>query len=152
CTAEEFWRYSVYRTNIPDTTLEPAHLASYFNKRKAEELIRSEILNASANLQDLARMEVHSIFEHDGLQAQILHFASGRSMEVYIEKELVEGNVRQPRIKLSSLPTTLYTVAEQLADAEPESGDNNIPNGRRHTSNRVSIWKESYVLRKHANE
>jgi hypothetical protein len=98
-------------------------------------------------------MELRCIFEHNELQRQSLEFASGRFTEVYIQKELVQGEPgREARIKLSGLPSKLYTVAEQVADMGQESGDNNLSDRKNQSSNSISVWHESYVLRKHANE
>ena len=49
------------------------------------------------------------------------------------------------------LSSKIYTVAEKLNDMKSENEENNLNNNKNQTSNKISIQKESYVLRKYAN-
>src|SRR5438477_12476483 len=73
-------------------------------------------------------------------------------IKVFVKKELIKVKIsRQSCIKLLFLLSKIYTVAEKLNDMKSESRNNNLNNNKNQTSNKISIQKESYILRKHAN-
>ncbi|KKZ62850.1 hypothetical protein EMCG_02784 [[Emmonsia] crescens] len=145
---ETFWSYSVYQSTEGDfqDEEEPKCLETYFSRAKAEAKIRKQILRlqAAASIQERKRIECRIILEDNGLHAQVICFASsGRTVTVYMEKEVVEAAElsKTAQLNLSILPCRVYSVVEQVID--PLNAD--VPIGS-------PVWSECFVLRQHANE
>ncbi|OJD12364.1 hypothetical protein AJ78_07024 [Emergomyces pasteurianus Ep9510] len=143
---KHFWRYSVYQSTECDFQGEdkPKCLGTCLSRAKAEAQIRKQILRLqiAASIQERKRIECRVILEDNGLQAQVVSFASGRTVTVYLEKELVEAAevTKVAQQNLSILPCRVYSVVEQVID--PLNSD--VPIGS-------PVWGECFVLRQHAN-
>lgn len=148
---EPFWQYDVYRGDIADPNgyCDPILIGTYFNRRRAE-VVRDEITNIQASLQESCEFEFSCKFELNGIQAQAFTFPSGRSVKVFIEKSVVpEGAGISKRPKKARLPTKHYLVMEETVEMNPE--DELFEIGRSIETKR-SINKESYIFWQDANK
>ncbi|PGH09054.1 hypothetical protein AJ79_05783 [Helicocarpus griseus UAMH5409] len=144
---EQFWRYSVYRSTGADFPGEEEStcIATCFSKKKAEATVREEILRvqAEASIQENKRVELRTVLEDNGCQSQEIHFASGRTVTVYMEKEVVEAAelTKKAQQNLSILPCRVYSVVERVLYPSDPHGRLAPP-----------LYGECFVARQHANE
>lgn len=171
-----FWHYHVFRREIGklDGQTDPVYLSSFYSKDRAEEVVREEIKAANGSIWDRTRMEVKTIFEDAGMHSQVLTFASGREVHVWIEREFIEDPPRTKRkafsrSKLNMLPDKFFVITEEVVDAAVEEGSapSAIPNmaiyenhedrenceKRTHVVSNLplQVWREGFMIRKHAN-
>ncbi|KAK2733428.1 hypothetical protein FQN57_002124 [Myotisia sp. PD_48] len=158
---EQFWQYNVYRTELGDNTdPEPVFLSSHLSKRRAQTVMKEQIQASYGDLSARTRLEFHVTIEED-FEEQSLTLASGRTVILRIERELIERQTRKKnrRLKLQSLPTTIYTVTEQVTSFEPEpepqTGEEDdlfVGAAQEATSSTTyTEMKECFVLRRDAN-
>ncbi|WEW57097.1 hypothetical protein PRK78_002557 [Emydomyces testavorans] len=145
------WRYHVYMEDTATTEVEPVLLSTYLSKSRAEARVSREIANAfvSGTLEDLTGVEMRCRFKDGDVCGQTLEFASGRAVQVQIERELIEEESlpKKVRKKLEYLPSKIFIVSEEFVPLEPSSPNDSYAPLPRHTHG-----KEGFILRRHANE
>lgn len=145
---EPFWKYDVYRREFGGhDNCDPVLLGTYLNRRKAEGLVRGEISNIQASLNELCQFEFSCKFEQNSIRQQALTFSSGRSVEIFIEKDVAPEGTTSKRPKKARLPTKHYLVIEETTDMEP--GDDLFETAKSKTTRIVE--KESYIFWQDAN-
>ncbi|KAK2758335.1 hypothetical protein FQN54_004183 [Arachnomyces sp. PD_36] len=155
---EPLWQYDVYKreTDPLNDDAEPVYIGTYFDPRRAEEVVAKEIIaaQAKASLEESSGFEVRCRFEENQMREQILTFSgSGRCFEVWIEKEVVfdVDSVQRPK-KLASLPMRHYIVMEEITELGGDADDDLFGEESGPLATKRVVHKESYVLREDANE
>lgn len=119
-----YYQYHVFSREIgtPGACTDK-YLSSFLSRKKAENLVRDEIMDANSATWDRSRMEIKTVMEDGGIQSQTLSFASGKELHVWIERELVERPAKEVqkafrREKLNTLPKTFFIIMEEVKDVE----------------------------------
>ncbi|KAK2784823.1 hypothetical protein FQN53_008216 [Emmonsiellopsis sp. PD_33] len=119
---QELWKYFVFRTTFGQTQDEEESecIGDWFNKAKAEARLRKEVvrIQRTASLQENSRIELRTIIEDDGFQSQTIEFASGRSIVLHVDKQMVDADTLSTRDRnnLSTLPYKVYSIMELIID------------------------------------
>ena len=121
-----YYQYYVFRREVgtPGACTDK-YLSSFLSRKKAENLVREEIMDANSDTWDRSRIEVKTVMEDGGLQSQTLSFASGREIHVWIEREVIERPPKElqkafRREKLNTLPKTFFIIMEEIVDVKEE--------------------------------
>ncbi|KAK2799185.1 hypothetical protein FQN50_008574 [Emmonsiellopsis sp. PD_5] len=116
------WKYSVFRTTYgqSDEEEESECIGEWFNKAKAEASLRKEVvrIQRTASIQENSRIKLQTIIEDDGFQSQTIEFASGRSVVLRVDKQMVDADTlsMKARNNLSTLPYKVYSIMELIID------------------------------------